>query len=33
MTKREKVLLVLDVLLALWAEAVRVKDRWIAEPL
>ena len=32
-TKGEEVLLVLDVLLALWAEAVGVKDRWVAEPL
>ena len=33
MTKGEEVLLVLDVLLALWAESVRVKHRGIAEPL
>ena len=33
MTEGEKVLLILDVLLALWTEAVRVKDRWVAETL
>ena len=33
MTEGKEVLLVLDVLLALWAEAVRIKDRWVAETL
>lgn len=33
MTKGEEVLLVLDVLLALWAESIRVKRRGVAEPL
>lgn len=33
MTKGEEVLLVLDVLLALWAESIRVKHRGVAEPL
>ena len=33
MPKGKEVLLVLDVLLALLAEAVRIKDRWVAETL
>lgn len=33
MTKGQEVFLELDVFLALWAEAVRIKDRWVAETL